>query len=130
MKLTRNLCTFLSAAVCGFLIWCFSEIITGNKEPWDGNVLVYLTVLIMTGFLCTYIFEGAPKWAYWGGYLGQALFGGIPFFGCIIFGSGYFCKGGANLWPIGAVFLLIYSLPIFIGSMLTAKIQSDANGPS
>jgi len=125
MKLTNNHYAFLTSAICGFLVWYFSEEITGNLEPWDGNFLVYFICLIAIGFICVYLFKSNLKSVYWGGFLGQALVGGIPFFGCIVFGL--FCQGGANLFPIGAVFLLVYSLPIFLGGAAASQICHRQN---
>lgn len=120
MKLTKNYYTFLSAAIGGFLIWYFAESVFGHKEPWDGNLLAYLPAIAIIGFASTYIFKGDPRWAYWGGYVGQLVFAGVPFLGCIFFG--YFCTIDANFLPAGAIFLLVYSLPILLGALLGSRI--------
>jgi hypothetical protein len=121
MKPTNNHYAFLTSATCGFLVWYFSKQITGNSEPWDGNFFAYLSCLLAIGFLCVYLFRSNLKAVYWGGYLGQALVMGVPFFGCIALG--FFCQGGANLFPIGAVFLLVYSLPLLLGGAGASAIR-------
>jgi hypothetical protein len=121
MKLTNNQFAFLTSATCGFLVWYFSKQITGNSEPWDGNFFAYLSCLLAIGFLCVYLFRSNLKAVYWGGYIGQALVIGVPFFGCIALGM--FCQGGANLFPIGAVFLLVYSLPLLLGGAGASAIR-------
>jgi hypothetical protein len=121
MKLTNNHYAFLTSAICGFLVWYFSAQITGNSEPWDGNVFAYLFCLLAIGFLCVYLFKSNLKAVYWGAYLGQALIMGVPFFGCITLGV--LCQGGANLFPLGAVFLLVFSLPILLGGVAASAIR-------
>jgi len=121
MKLTNNHYAFLVSATCGFLIWYFSKPITGNSEPWEGNFLAYLFSLLAIGFLCVYLFNSNLQAVYWGAYLGQALVMGGPFFGCITLGL--FCQGGANLFPLGAVFLLVYSLPLLLGGAAASAIR-------
>jgi hypothetical protein len=122
MKISNNHYAFLTSAVCGFLLWYFSQEITGNSEPWDGNVLFYLIGLTAIGFLCVYLFGSNLRSVYWGGFLGQAFVGAGAFFGCMLLGV--FCKGGANLFPLGVVFLLVYSLPLLFGAWVAAAIRS------
>ena len=121
MNLTNNHYAFLTSAICGFLIWYFSKQITGNTEPWDGNFFAYLFCLLAIGFLGVYLFNSHLKAVYWGAYLGQASVIGGAFFGCITLGL--FCQGGANLFPIGAVFLLVYSLPLLLGGAVASAIR-------
>ena len=125
MKLTHNHYAFVVSALCGFLVWYFSRQITGESEPWDGNFLVYFACLVTIGFVCVYLFKSSLKSVYWGRYLGQVLVGGIPFFGCIALGV--FCEGGANLFPLGAVFLLAYSLPLLLGGVAASQAFQRQN---
>jgi len=79
MKISNNHYAFLTSAVCGFLVWYFSEEITGNSEPWNGNVLLYAIALTAIGFLCVYLFGSNLRSVYWGGFLGQAALGAGAF---------------------------------------------------
>jgi hypothetical protein len=121
MKISNNHYAFLTSAVCGFILWYFSEEIMGNAEPWDGNLLVYVIALTAIGFLCVYLFGSNLSSVYWGGFLGQAALGAAAFFGCLLLG--FFCRGAANLFPLGVVFLLVYSLPLLLGAWAAAAIR-------
>jgi hypothetical protein len=124
MTLSSNRYSFFASSLCGFLVWYFSEELTGRREPWDGNIIAYSIALVAIGFVSTYVFRSDKNFAYWGGYFGQALFGAIPFFGCGV--SAHFCEDPANLFPLGLIFLLVYSLPLFIGAWLASKIRRPA----
>src|SRR5688572_9969228 len=110
MRPTSNHLTFAVTALCSFILWYFSDSITGNEEPWDGSSFIYLFVLAIIGFACTYVFRGSPVWAYIGGIAGQASYFFITVLGCNILGQDASCNKDASFWPVGTLFLLIYSL--------------------
>ncbi|MEO8666918.1 MAG: hypothetical protein ABI399_00260 [Bauldia sp.] len=112
---------FILAAIAGFLVWWFSEALTGRREPWDGDVLWYFVVLFVVGFAATLFLRSPPFAAYWGAWVGQIVFGIVPFVACLA--AGAMCTDQANLFPLGVVVLLAYTLPALIGAFLGRTAQ-------
>ncbi len=115
MTAERDFLAFLLGVVVGVVVWLFSQSLTGRAEPWDGNVLAYLSLLFGAGLLASLAIR--PHWwmPYLGVLAGQVGYGVAPVIACLFGGS---CSETANLLPIGAVALLFYSLPTLFGSVL------------
>jgi hypothetical protein len=118
---TGNVAAVVIGAVAGFLLWWFSEALTGRREPWDGDVLWYFVVLFVVGFAATLFLRSRPSLVYWGAFAGQVLFGLVPFVACLT--AGAMCTDQANLFPLGAVVLLVYTLPALAGAFLGRMAQ-------
>jgi hypothetical protein len=113
---------FTLGAAGGFLIWLFSEPLTGRREPWDGAVLWYLVALFVLGFVIPLGLRTRPFPVYWGALAGQILFGLVPFAACLLFGA--LCTDQANLFPLGAVILVAFTLPALVGALLGARARA------
>ena len=115
MKAERDFLAFLLAAATGIFVWLFSEKLTGRVEPWDGNVLAYLAVLLGIGLAAALIFR--PRWwmPYLGVLVGQVVYGLAPLVMCPFSVA---CDRPGNLLPLGLIALLVYSLPTLLGSAL------------
>ena len=106
----RNKLVFALGIAAGVLIWLCSKDWFGHAEPWDGNLYLYAVVLAALGALLAWIGEGKFWLPYVSLYLGQFLFG--------LWSFASDKGGGANLFPIGAVMLTVFTLPALVGSIL------------
>ena len=109
----RNIFGAVCSFAIGLMLWLFPRFFTGANEPWDGNQLLYLFELFCAGLVYSLIAEEKPGLAYLGAYLGQFVPGFTTFINCLIGGS---CAGGANLFPLGAIFMLIFTFAAFLGA--------------
>jgi len=110
----NNRLAFFVSTLLGGCIWKFSETLSGAKEPWDGNILLYLLQVFCAGLAYGLLCRSDPRWGYFSTYIGQFLYGFSLFAICLTSA----CQGGANLFPIGAIFLLFTTLPAALGSYL------------
>ena len=117
---TRELVAFILGGAGGFALWLFSQSLTGDREPWDGNVLLYLFALLVIGLVLLLVLRSRLWTPYLGVVAGQVLFGLMPFMACLF---GYDCENAGNLFPLGVVALGIYSLPTLLGSLLAQWLR-------
>jgi len=106
----RTLITLVVAAALGAAIWFVSPWITGQQEPWDGDVTYYFAALIVTGLIAG-VASPKPAWAHYAGnFIGQL--------GCELF----LIKVGP-LVLIGVGFLLVSSLIYLAAAVAGAKLK-------
>lgn len=110
---------FAAGAGYGLLLWVLSPALFNVREPWDGSLSWgYLLLLMLGGFLHVSIFHGRPRMAYWSVYAGQCAFG---FFQMV--------TGNGDLFPLGAVVLLLWNLPVLAGAVI-AKWMAKKEEPT
>jgi hypothetical protein len=95
-------------------IWVLSGSITGRAEPWDSPSQVYVAELIGAG-----VVGGLLIPAHWievavGIFTGQAL---------VLLARVMAEPAEGGLWPLGLLFLAIYSLLALFGSVLGATVR-------
>src|SRR5215208_3097677 len=98
---------FLVGVGLGALIWLLSPAVTGRREPWDAAGGYYYGALLGAGLL-----GGLAAPAHWGTiaigvFVGQAL---------VLLGGVLVTPASGGLWPLGVVFLSIYSLLSLLGA--------------
>src|SRR5262245_8285323 len=110
---------FLWGLALGFLMWSFSKLLFGHKEPWDGNLGLYCLVQIIFSAVMVIRFA-SPFWLpYVALYAGQFLFFAYGFVEELVDPS----KGTASLAPLGVIALLIFTLPTFVGAGLGSFLR-------
>jgi hypothetical protein len=102
---------FLLACAGGFLLWYASPQLFGHREPWDGDILHYGGALIALGLGLRLLFIALPTSVYYGVVIGQ-------FFGLL---WPHFAFG--NLFPLGAILILLCSLLAYFGAWLGQHIR-------
>ena len=104
------------SVIGGFIFW--SIFAWFNVEPWDSPY-GWLTVGIL-GLVLGFIGKETPWLWPVGIYLGEALYGLGSFITGLLFSSG----GGANMFiPLGMIFLIPFTLPAFVGSLVGFGIR-------
>jgi hypothetical protein len=105
---------FCFAAVLGALIWFLSPLLAGHAEPWDAQSNYYGCALIVAGFVPA-CFSAQRFWLVAvGAWLGQV----VAFLFRVIHPAEPVV--GADLWPVGLIFLCFYSLLSLAGAALGA----------
>jgi len=100
----------LLSVTIGFVIWWLSPEFTGTVEPWDSES-AYMPLSLIIGGLVVGAIGGAPIWRWSVGiYVGEVL----SMLARQITDPGI----GANLMPLGVIFLIGYTLPSLLGSAL------------
>ena len=98
------------AAGFGAVIWALSPIVTGAREPWDGESSYYFVSLLVAGIIIGGL---SPKheWSVWlGVVLGQLLY-------MLIF------LPLGPLTPLGIMFMAAYGLISLVGAVLGARLR-------
>lgn len=99
------------AALGGFLLWYCSPQLFGKAEPWDGNVLHYAAALFTLGFALRILMIALPISVYYGVLAGQVL--GMLYPKFVV----------ANMLPLGAILLLLFSLIAYFGAWIGQHIR-------
>lgn len=118
----RSAIAFAIAAAVGFLCWWFSVPLTGRGEPWDGAAVWYLGTLFVLGAALALLLRAGSLAIYLGAYAGQVVYGLVPFVACLGFGA--LCADQANLFPLGAIMLLVFTLPALIGALFVGQMRA------
>jgi hypothetical protein len=118
MKPGRSL-AFLIGVGLGALIWLLSPVVTGRREPWDAPVGYYYGALLGAGILGGF---AAP--AHWGAtalgvFAGQAL---------VLLGGVLVTPASGGLWPLGLLFLGVYSVLSLLGAGIGAAARHARSG--
>jgi hypothetical protein len=114
---------FLVGVGLGALIWLLSPVVTGQREPWDGEGGYYYGALLGAGLL-----GGLAAPTHWGAtaigvFVGQAL---------VLLGGVFLTPASGGLWPLGVAFLSVYSLLSLLGAGLGAAarhLRGGGDGP-
>ena len=110
----RRWLAFLIGLVLGAAIWLLSPWLTGRSEPWDAEGGYYAGALLATG-----AFGGLLLPLNWpavalGIFAGQVL---------VILGGVLADPASGSLWPLGLVFLGVYSVLALVGALLGAALR-------
>ena len=97
----------LSVAL-GALIWIYSQRFTGKAEPWDGSGYYWHFSLVAAGFFPALL---SPRrfwlWPF------CVLLGQV-----IIFAVRAIQGPPSALWPVGLIFLALYTVLSFVGAFI------------
>lgn len=90
----------------GYLIWVFSEPVTGRREPWDagGPGAAYYPGALFVAGLIGQIVSRRPRQSLFGIYWGQVIF--------MFTGP----EGPGGLFPLGMIFLVFCMIPAIAGA--------------
>lgn len=110
---------FLAGALCGAAIWLLSSLLAGHPEPWDGREGYYLIALFASGFLCAVALPGAPGAVVFGVFTGQAL---------VLMGRAFADPSGGGLWPLGVLFIGLYTMVALAGAVVGSAARRTAGG--
>ncbi len=113
LKLDRRAALLIGLGL-GAAIWLMSPLITGRREPWDAEGGYYAGALFVAGGLGGVL---APR--YWlsvvlGVFGGQAV---------VLLAPVIADPSDGGLWPVGVLFLGIYSVLALFGAALGAGIR-------
>ena len=112
VKLDRRAALLIGGGL-GAAIWLLSPLLTGRREPWDAEGPYYAVALLGAGVLGALL---APQ--HWrsiplGVFLGQAA---------VLLGGVLADPGDGGLWPLGVIFLGVYSLLALFGAGIVALV--------
>jgi hypothetical protein len=116
---SRTLSAFLIGSVIGAAIWLLSPLITGRREPWDVNGYFYPGALFVAGLLAGVFRAGHPRATALGVFAGQAA---------VLLAGVAIRPGDGGLWPLGLIFLAVYSLVALLGAALAEVIARRRRG--
>jgi hypothetical protein len=113
LKLHRR-AGFLIGVGLGAAIWLVSPLITGRREPWDVEGGYYPAALLGAGVLGGLL---APR--HWlsvalGVFAGQVV---------VLLGGVMAEPASGGLWPLGVLFLGLYSVLALLGAGLGASMR-------
>ena len=99
---------------CGVAVWVFSGAITGRAEPWDSAWMYYAGALIASGAIGGFLVP-----AHWievavGVFTGQAV---------VLMARVLAEPGSGGLWPLGVLFLALYSLLALAGAVAGSAVR-------
>ena len=102
--------SFVVSAIFGFGIWAFSQIATGELEPWDADSKYYILSLLGVGVIVGALIPKKVWFVYLGVVCGQFLYM------TLFIGSG-------PLLPLGVIVLGGYSILSFASAAFVAKLR-------
>jgi hypothetical protein len=105
---------FLTGLAIGAAIWWLSPLITGRPEPWDAGNGYYEGALLGAGVLGGLLLPGHSRGFVAGIFVGQVL---------VLLGAVLRAPSSGGLWPLGVLFLGIYSLLALLGAALAVGVQ-------
>jgi peptidoglycan/LPS O-acetylase OafA/YrhL len=110
----RRWSAFLLGLVLGAAIWFLSPWLTGRSEPWDSESGFYAGALLATGALGGLLFPRHWPSVSTGIFAGQLL---------VIIGGVLADPASGGFWPLGVVFLAVYSALAVVGAVLGAALR-------
>jgi hypothetical protein len=110
----RRWFAFLIGLILGAAIWLLSPWLTGRSEPWDAEGGYYAGALLATG-----AFGGLLLPLHWPA-VALGIFGGQVL---VILGGVLADPASGSLWPLGLVFLGVYSALALVGALLGAALR-------
>lgn len=113
LKLDRRAALLIGAGL-GAGIWLLSPLITGRREPWDAEGVYYAAALLGAG-----IFGGVLAPQHWLS-LALGVFGGQV---AVLLGGVMTGPASGGLWPLGVLFLGLYSVLALLGAVLGASVR-------
>ena len=110
----RRGASFLIGLIVGAAIWWLSPLITGRREPWDAGSGYYEGALLGAGVLGGLLLPEHSRWFVAGIFVGQVL---------VLLGAVLTEPSSGGLWPLGVVFLALYSLLALLGATLGSGLR-------
>lgn len=118
MKGTRAF-GFLAGLATGVAIWLLSPLISGRREPWDSGGVYYPGALLLAGLLGGLLLSENSRSFAAGIFVGQVL---------VLLGGVLVDPSSGGLWPLGVVFLALYSLLALLGAALGSGLRRSRTG--
>jgi peptidoglycan/LPS O-acetylase OafA/YrhL len=117
LKLDRRAALLIGVGL-GAAIWLISPLITGRREPWDTEGGYYPVALLAAGVLGGVL---APRqWL----SIALGVFGGQA---VVLLGGVMAEPASGGLWPLGVLFLGLYSVLALLGAGLGASVRRLGN---
>jgi len=113
-----TLAAFLIGLVIGAAIWWLSPLITGRREPWDAEGGYYAGSLLGAGVLGGFLLPAHSRSFVAGIFVGQVL---------VLLGAVLRDPSSGGLWPLGVVFMALYSLLALLGATLGSGVRRLRN---
>jgi len=98
----------------GGAIWLLSPLITGKREPWDAEGGYYGGALLGAGLLGGLLIPEHTRGFVAGIFVGQVL---------VLLGGVLSDPSSGGLWPLGVMFLALYSLLALLGATLGSAVR-------
>ena len=114
-----TLAAFLIGLATGAAIWWLSPLITGRREPWDAEGAYYAGSLLGAGLLGGVLLPEHWRWLVAGIFVGQVL---------VLLGGVVGDPSSGGLWPLGVVFLALYSMLAVLGAALGSSLGRRRSG--
>jgi hypothetical protein len=105
---------FLIGLGIGVAIWLLSPLITGRREPWDAEGGYYAGALLGAGLLGGLLLPENSRGFVAGIFVGQVL---------VLLGGVLSDPSSGGLWPLGVIFLALYSLLALLGAALGSAVR-------
>jgi hypothetical protein len=100
-------------------IWVLSGSITGYREPWDSPGMYYGAALLSAGVIGGFLVPGHWAEVAVGVFAGQAV---------VLLARVLAEPAGGGLWPLGILFLALYSLLALVGAGLGSGLRRAFGG--
>jgi hypothetical protein len=100
--------------VLGAGIWILSASITGHQEPWGSPGMYYATALLGAGMIGGLLVPGHWAEVAVGVFTGQAV---------VLLARVLAEPASGGLWPLGILFLGLYSLLALVGAGLGSGLR-------
>ncbi len=107
MSDTKRIMIFVVSVAFGGLVWVMLPMLTGHPEPWDEDMLYYLSWLFGAGLICGAIGQ-QPFLSAIGVFLGQFLAISILRF--------VQNSAGVDLYAVGILMAAMYSVLTLLGA--------------
>ncbi len=100
-------------------IWVLSASITGHREPWDSPGIYYAAALLGSGVIGGFLVPGHWAEVAVGVFAGQAV---------VLLARVLADPTSGGLWPLGLLFLGLYSLVSLLGAGLGSGLRRIVGG--
>ena len=118
-RMRSTLAALLMGLFIGAAIWWLSPLITGRLEPWDAGSLYYEGALLGAGILGGLLLPKHWRWLVIGVFVGQVL---------VLLGGVLKEPSSGGLWPLGVVFMALYSLLAMVGAIVGGGVRRRLSG--
>jgi hypothetical protein len=105
--------------ILGAAIWVLSASITGHQEPWDSPGMYYGAALLGAGAIGGFVVPGHWAEVAVGVFAGQAV---------VLLARVLSEPESGGLWPLGILFLGLYSLLALLGAGLGSGLRRAVGG--
>jgi hypothetical protein len=105
--------------VLGAGIWVLSASVTGHQEPWDSPGIYYPAALLAAGAIGGFLVPGHWAEVAVGAFAGQAV---------VLLARVLAEPASGGLWPLGILFLGLYSLLTLLGAGLGSGLRRRVVG--